>query len=222
MEVANASLYDGSSALAEGVLMAVRTTKRRKILIPQSVHPEYRRVLETYTANLDIQIEDLPFTESGCICLESLEQLLSEDHAAVVTQSPNFFGVLDEVEAASRLCERAGALSIVVVTEALSMGLLKPAGELGADIVVGEGQSLGIPLGFGGPYLGLFATKDKYKRQMPGRLVGQTVDSLGRPGFVLTLATREQHIRRQKATSNICTNQGLCALIAAVFPHHSG
>ncbi len=217
MEVANASLYDGSSALAEGVLMAVRTTKRQKVLLAQSVHPEYRRVLETYAANLDIQIQDLPFTESGCLDVEGLEQLLSKDHAAVVIQSPNFFGVLDEVEAISRLCERAGALSIVVVTEALSLGLLKPPGELGADIVVGEGQSLGIPLGFGGPYLGLFATKDKHKRQMPGRLVGQTVDSLGRPGFVLTLATREQHIRRQKATSNICTNQGLCALMAAVF-----
>ena len=217
MEVANASLYDGSSALAEGVLMAVRTTQRQKVLFAQSVHPEYRRVLETYATNLDIEIQDLPFTESGCIDVEGLEKLLSEDHAAVVIQSPNFFGVLEEVEPVTRLSQKAGALSIVVVTEALSLGLLTPPGELGADIVVGEGQSLGIPLGFGGPYLGLFATQDKHKRQMPGRLVGQTVDTLGRPGFVLTLATREQHIRRQKATSNICTNQGLCALIAAVF-----
>ena len=217
MEVANASLYDGGSALAEGVLMAVRTTRRQKVLVAQSVHPEYRRVLETYAANLDIQLQELPFTESGCVDVEALERLVSEDHAAVVIQSPNFFGVLDDVEQAVGLTQSVGALSVVVVSEALSLGLLKPPGELGADIVVGEGQSLGIPLGFGGPYLGLFASKDKYKRQMPGRLVGQTVDSEGRQGYVLTLATREQHIRRQKATSNICTNQGLCALVATVF-----
>ena len=217
MEVANASLYDGGSALAEGVLMAVRTTRRQKVLVAQSVHPEYRRVLETYAANLDIQLQELPFTESGCVDIEALERLVSEDHAAVVIQSPNFFGVLDDVEQAIGLSQGVGALAVVVVSEALSLGLLKPPGELGADIVVGEGQSLGIPLGFGGPYLGLFATKDKYKRQMPGRIVGQTVDSQGRQGYVLTLATREQHIRRQKATSNICTNQGLCALMAAVF-----
>lgn len=217
MEVANASLYDGSSALAEGVLMAVRTTRRQKVLIAESVHPEYRRVLETYAAHLAIELEQLPFTESGCIDVQALERLVGDEHAAVVIQSPNFFGVLDEVEQAARLSQKVGALSVVVVSEALSLGLLKPPGEQGADIVVGEGQSLGIPLGFGGPYLGLFATRDKYKRQMPGRLVGQTVDSQGRQGYVLTLATREQHIRRQRATSNICTNQGLCALIAAVF-----
>ncbi|MDA2937141.1 aminomethyl-transferring glycine dehydrogenase subunit GcvPA [Acidobacteria bacterium AH-259-A15] len=217
MEVANASLYEGSSALAEAVLMAARIRKRQKVLLCESLHPEYRRVLQTYVANLDIELEDVPFTESGRLDVKRLEELLNEDHAAVVVQSPNFFGVIEELEAVAPLSHKVDALSIVVVTEAISLGLLKAPGELGADIVVGEGQSLGIPLGFGGPYLGIFATKDEYKRQMPGRLVGQTVDSLGRRGFVLTLATREQHIRREKATSNICTNQGLCALIAAVF-----
>ena len=217
MEVANASLYDGSSALAEAVLMALRTTKRQKVLLARSLHPQYRRVLETYAANLEVEFEDLDISESGGLDLEQVEGLLSEDVAAVVIQSPNFFGVIEEVRKTTGMCQKAGTLSIVVVTEAISLGLLKPPGELGADIVVGEGQSLGIPLGFGGPYLGFFATRDKYKRQMPGRLVGQTVDSQGRRGFVLTLATREQHIRREKATSNICTNQGLCALVAAVF-----
>ena len=217
MEVANASLYDGSSALAEAVLMALRLTKRSTLLVPESLHPEYRRVLGTYVANLDTQIRDLSLAETGRLDLDHLRKSLSDDCAAVVVQSPNFFGVIEEIREVTRLCQAAGALSIVVVTEAISLGLLKPPGELGADIVVGEGQSLGIPVGFGGPNLGFFATQDRYKRQMPGRLAGQTVDSQGRRGFVLTLATREQHIRREKATSNICTNQGLCALTCAVF-----
>lgn len=217
MEVANASLYDGSSALAEAVLMALRLTKRSTLLVPESLHPEYRRVLGTYVANLDTQIRDLSLAETGRLDLDHLKKSLSDDCAAVVVQSPNFFGVIEEIREVTRLCQAAGALSIVVVTEAISLGLLKPPGELGADIVVGEGQSLGIPVGFGGPNLGFFATQDRYKRQMPGRLAGQTVDSQGRRGFVLTLATREQHIRREKATSNICTNQGLCALTCAVF-----
>ncbi|MCH8820741.1 MAG: aminomethyl-transferring glycine dehydrogenase subunit GcvPA [Acidobacteria bacterium] len=217
MEVANASLYDGSSALAEAVLMALRLTKRSTLLVPESLHPEYRRVLGTYVANLDTQIQDLSLAETGRLDLDHLKKSLSDDCAAVVVQSPNFFGVIEEIREVTRLCQAAGALSIVVVTEAISLGLLKPPGELGADIVVGEGQSLGIPVGFGGPNLGFFATQDRYKRQMPGRLAGQTVDSQGRRGFVLTLATREQHIRREKATSNICTNQGLCALTCAVF-----
>ena len=217
MEVANASLYDGSSALAEAVLMALRLTKRSTLLVPESLHPEYRRVLGTYVANLDTQIRDLSLAETGRLDLDHLRKSLSDDCAAVVVQSPNFFGVIEEIREVTRLCQAAGALSIVVVTEAISLGLLKPPGELGADIVVGEGQSLGIPVGFGGPNLGFFATQDRYKRQMPGRLAGQTVDNQGRRGFVLTLATREQHIRREKATSNICTNQGLCALTCAVF-----
>ena len=217
MEVANASLYDGSSALAEAVLMAARITKRQKILLPKTLHPEYRRVLETYVTNLNIELVDIPFTESGQVDLNQVEDSLNESFAALVLQSPNFFGVIEDLELASQLCQATGSLFIVTVSEALSLGLLKPPGEVGADIVVAEGQSLGIPLGYGGPYLGVFATKDKHKRQMPGRLVGQTVDSEGNRGFVLTLATREQHIRREKATSNICTNQGLCALIVAIF-----
>ena len=217
MEVANASLYDGSSALAEAALMALRLTKRPKFLVPSSLHPNYRKVLGTYLANLDVQLEEIPVVKTGGLDLDYLTQALNDDCAAVVVQSPNFFGVIEDLREITRLSQAAGSLSIVVVTEALSLGLLKPPGELGADIVVGEGQSLGIPLGFGGPNLGFFATQDRYKRQMPGRLAGQTVDSQGRRGFVLTLATREQHIRREKATSNICTNQGLCALICAVF-----
>jgi glycine dehydrogenase subunit 1 len=217
MEVANASLYDGSSALAEAVLMAVRLTKRPKIIVPESLHPNYRSVLQTYVANLDLQLSDLALQEAGTLDLDHLKRSLDDDCAAVVVQSPNFFGVIEEIREITRLCQKAGTLTIVVVTEAVSLGLLKPPGDLGADIVVGEGQSLGIPVGFGGPNLGFFATQDRYKRQMPGRLAGQTVDDQGRRGFVLTLATREQHIRREKATSNICTNQGLCALICAVF-----
>ncbi|MEE8349553.1 MAG: aminomethyl-transferring glycine dehydrogenase subunit GcvPA [Acidobacteriota bacterium] len=217
MEVANASLYDGSSALAEAVLMAVRLTKRSRLVVPESLHPNYRKVMETYVANLDVQLSDLHLMDAGRVDLDHLEKTLKDDCAAVVVQSPNFFGVIEEIREVTRLCRRAGALSIVVVTEAISMGLLKPPGELDADIVVGEGQSFGIPVGFGGPNLGFFATRDRYKRQMPGRVVGQTVDSQGQRGFVLTLATREQHIRREKATSNICTNQGLCALMCAVF-----
>ncbi len=217
MEVANASMYDGSSSLAESVLMSARLTRRQKVLIPSNLHPEYRKVLQTYISNGDLVIQELPFTSQGSIDLNRLESLSSEEHAAVVVQSPNFFGVIEEVETIAGLAETKGILTIVAISEAVSLGLLKPPGAMGADIVVGEGQSLGIPLGFGGPYLGFFATKEKYKRQMPGRLVGQTVDSLGRSGFVLTLSAREQHIRREKATSNICTNQGLCALVAAIF-----
>lgn len=217
MEVANASLYDGSSALAEAVLMACRLTRRDKVLIPASLHPEYRRVLSTYVSNLDIRVADIPYLESGTLDLKRLDKMLTEEHAAVLIQSPNFFGVIDEVEAAARLARKKGARSVVLFTEAIALGLLTPPGQLGADIVVGEGQSLGIPVAYGGPYLGIFATRDEYKRQMPGRLAGQTVDQDGRRGFVLTLSTREQHIRREKATSNICTNQGLCALIAAIF-----
>ena len=217
MEVSNSSLYDGSSSLAEAILMAVRVTGRQKIIVPTNLNPHYRTVLETYTSNLNICIEEIPFSQSGGIDPQHLQQILTDEHAAVITQSPNFFGIIEEVEEISRLCQKKGILSIVSITEALSLGILKPPGQLGADIVVGEAQSLGLPLGFGGPYLGFFSTRDCYKRQMPGRLVGQTVDSMDRRGFVLTLSTREQHIRREKATSNICTNQGLCALAVATF-----
>ncbi len=217
LEVANSSLYDGASALAEGVLMAARVTRRRKVLLPANLHPEYRRVVNTYVANLEIELIEVPFTQQGSLDLDQLEKLLTSDCATVVVQSPNFFGTIEPLEEISRLARDAGVLVLAAVAEAISLGILKPPGELGADIVVGEAQSFGIPLGFGGPYLGFFATRDRYKRQMPGRLVGQTVDSQGNRGFVLTLATREQHIRREKATSNICTNQGLCALMATIF-----
>jgi glycine dehydrogenase subunit 1 len=217
MEVANASLYDGSSGLAEAVLMAHRINKRGRVLLPAGLHPHYHRVLQTYVENLGIQIDQVPLTEKGGVDPDRLESLLSEEHTAVVLQTPNFFGIVEDLATLLPVVKSRDLLSIVVVPEALSLGLLKPPGELGADIVVGEGQSFGIPLGFGGPYLGFFATQDRHKRQMPGRVAGLTADSEGRPGFVLTLSTREQHIRREKATSNICTNQGLCALIASVF-----
>ena len=217
LEVANSSLYDGASAVAEAVLMANRVTRRAKVLVAANLHPQYRRVLDTYVANLEVELVEVPFSQEGSLDLDRLANLVTSDCAAVVVQSPNFFGTVEPLQQISRLIRDSGSLMIVAVAEAISLGILKPPGELGADIVVGEAQSFGIPLGFGGPYLGFFATRDRYKRQMPGRLVGQTVDSQGNRGFVLTLATREQHIRREKATSNICTNQGLCALMATIF-----
>ncbi len=218
MDVANASLYDGSSAVAEAVLMAMRVTRRKRVVVSSALHPYYRRVLETYVAHSGLQIVTVPFSaRTGRLDLTALDEALGDDSAATVVQSPNFLGVIEDLQPLSSRSKSKGALTIAVVTDAVSLGLLRAPGELGADIVAGEGQALGIPLGFGGPYLGLFATRDDFKRQMPGRLAGQTVDGEGRRGFVLTLSTREQHIRREKATSNICTNQGLCALMAAVF-----
>ncbi|MBI4483946.1 MAG: aminomethyl-transferring glycine dehydrogenase subunit GcvPA [Acidobacteria bacterium] len=217
LEVANASLYDGSTALAEGVLMADRILDRRRTLVSATVHPEYREVLRTYLQNLDLEITELPYLRDGRADLESLRKAVGPDCAAVVVQSPNFFGVIEDVAAAAEIAHACGALLIVAVTEPLSLGLLRPPGALGADIVLGEGQSFGIPMGFGGPSLGFFASHDRYKRQMPGRMVGRAADADGQVGYVLTLATREQHIRREKATSNICTNEGLCALMAAIY-----
>ena len=217
MEVANASLYDASSGVAEAVLMAGRITGRKKVAVSSGLHPEYRQVLETYLAHTGFTVDEIPLNKQGGVELDRLEALLTDAHAAVLIQSPNFFGVIEELNTITHLSQPRGILNIVVVAEALSLGLLKPPGDAGADILVAEGQSLGIPPSFGGPYLGILATREQYKRHMPGRLVGQTVDARGERGFVLTLATREQHIRRQKATSNICTNQSLCALIAAIF-----
>ncbi len=217
MEVANASLYDGSTAMAEAVLMAERITHRSKVLIAGNVHPEYREVVETYISPAGISAETLiTCAETGTVLPESLSSL-SEDVAAVVIQSPNFFGGIEDVQAIAEEVHRAGALLVVVVAEAMSLGLLRPPGACGADIVCGEAQSFGIPLSFGGSYCGFFATREKYQRQIPGRLVGLAYDGQGRPGYVLTLATREQHIRREKATSNICTNQGLYALMATIY-----
>ena len=220
MEVANASMYDGSTALAEAYLMAQRVTKRKKILVAESVHPEYRQVARTYTQHGDAEIVDASFDEkTGRI---SDLSALDDKTAALVIQSPNFFGCIENTERLAEAAHKVGALLIVVVAEAISFGLIKSPGECGADIVVGEGQSFGIPMSFGGPHVGLFATQEKYVRQMPGRLCGIAQDKDGNRGFVLTLSTREQHIRREKATSNICTNQGLIALAATIYMEAMG
>ena len=216
MEVANASLYDGASSLAEAVLMAHRIVSRRRVLVARSVHPDYRRVLATYLANMDLEIVEIGFGADGRVDDAELASACDARTLAVCVQSPNFLGVIERLDRLCRVAAGGGALSVAVVAEPFSLGLLKPPGEQGADVVCGEGQSFGNPLSFGGPYLGLFATREKYLRQIPGRLVGEALDVDGRRGFVLTLSTREQHIRRGKATSNICTNQGLCALAASI------
>jgi len=215
MDVSNASLYDGGSAAAEAVLMALHATGRRRIVTATSVHPEYRQVLATYLANLNVELVTLDALE-GTVSLADLETAVDEQTACVFMQHPNFFGCLEEVEQAAKITHHCGALFCVSV-DPLSLGLLKRPGEYGADIVVAEGQSLGNPMAFGGPSLGIMACCEPFLRRMPGRLVGQTVDRRGRRCWVLTLQTREQHIRREKATSNICTNQGLMALRAAVY-----
>ncbi len=217
MDVSNASMYDGASSLAEAVLMAQRISKRKKILLSQAVHPEYRRVIETYN-DADQKIVMVPYDrKTGRTDGKALADLLDGEVGGVVFQSPNFFGVIEDLPPIAEKIHSLGGLLVAGFTEAIAYGILAPPGALGADIVAGEGQSLGIPVSFGGPYLGVFTTKEKFVRQMPGRLVGETVDLEGKRGFVLTLATREQHIRREKATSNICTNEGLCALMATVF-----
>ena len=209
MEVANASMYDGSTGASEAVLMANRVTRRHKALLSGGLHPQYRSVIETAARWEGFSAVASKPDISG---LEDLIATIDKDTSCVVVQNPSFFGHVRDFGRLAEACHAAGALLIVVVTEVVSLGLLKPPGEMGADIVVCEGQSLGNGLGFGGPYVGLFATREKYMRQMPGRLCGETVDADGKRGFVLTLSTREQHIRREKATSNICTNAGLCAL----------
>ena len=217
MEVANASMYDGSTAMAEAFLMAQRVTRRDKIVIAQTVHPEYLEVAKTYTQHGDLTIETVGFdAKTGKVLTADLDKL-DDRTAALVIQSPNFFGCLEDVKMLADKAHSVGALIVQVVTEALSLPLLKTPGESDVDIVVAEGQSFGIPLGCGGPYVGLFATKEKYVRSMPGRLCGVAYDKNGKRGFVLTLSTREQHIRREKATSNICTNQGLIALAATIY-----
>ncbi len=217
MEVANASMYDGSTALAEAVLMAERVTNRSKVIACGAVHPEYLEVVRTYVQHAGIDFEQVNFDAATGQVAAGFAAALDEKTAAIVVQSPNFFGCLEDVSALAEKAHAAGALLILAVTEAASLPLLKSPGASGADIVVAEGQSFGVPLSFGGPYVGLFATREKYARQIPGRLVGEAFDKQGRRGFVLTLATREQHIRREKATSNICTNEGLIALAATVY-----
>ncbi|HLI84012.1 MAG TPA: aminomethyl-transferring glycine dehydrogenase subunit GcvPA [Bryobacteraceae bacterium] len=216
MDVANASMYDGSNAMAEAAMMAVRATGKGRVLVARAVHPEYREVLRTYAKNQGMPVEEFGYAEGmGTLDLQDLDRRLNALTAAVIVQSPNFFGVIEPLRQAAELAHRRGALLIVVFTEAVSLGLLRPPEE--ADIVAGELQSFAISPSYGGPFAGIIATREKFLRQMPGRLVGETVDSLGNRAFCLTLATREQHIRREKATSNICTNQALLALMASVF-----
>jgi glycine dehydrogenase subunit 1 len=215
MDVANASVYDGASALAEAALMAMRITKRSAIVLAPTLHPHYRRVLETYLQGIDCTIQTLP-SGDGITDPGAAAAMLNASCAAVIVQQPNFFGCLEEVETLGRSAHQAGAL-LVTMVDPISLGLLAPPGEYGADIAVGEGQPLGIPVNFGGPYLGFFATKQSFMRQLPGRIVGATVDGAGRRGYCLTLQAREQHIRRERATSNICTNQALTALAATVY-----
>ncbi len=215
MDVANASLYDGSTATTEAVLMALRANPQSQVLVARTLHPEYRQVIETFLRQQGKVLNEVPYTETGRIDLAKLEASLARETSAVVVQSPNFLGTLERVEEIREIVHRRDALLIVAVTEPLSLGIVKPPSS--ADIVAGEGQSFGLAVGFGGPYLGLLAAKEKFLRQMPGRLVGQTHDAEVRRGYVLTLATREQHIRREKATSNICTNQSLCALAATIY-----
>ena len=215
MDLANASMYDGSTGAAEAVMMACRITGRHSAVVARSLHPEYREVLNTYATHQAIPVKTVSFTDSGQINLKELEQAVGEDTACVLIQSPNFLGTIEDVEAIAEIAHKRGALLIVSIAEAVSLGIVEPPRN--ADIVAMEAQSFGVPLGFGGPYCGVLATKEKFVRQMPGRLAGQTVDKNGKRGFVLTLATREQHIRREKATSNICTNQALVALMVNIF-----
>ncbi|MDR7498397.1 MAG: aminomethyl-transferring glycine dehydrogenase subunit GcvPA, partial [Armatimonadota bacterium] len=216
MDVANASMYDGASATAEAAVMARDLTRRDEVIVSTAVHPEYRQVLKTYTRPLGIQVVEVPHRH-GRTDGETVVAHLSERTAAVIVQHPNFFGLLEDGRALVEIAHRRGALLICAVAEPLSLGLLTPPGIWGADIVAGEGQPLGNHLNFGGPYLGMMATRREYVRRIPGRLVGATVDVEGRRGFVLTLQTREQHIRREKATSNICTNEALLALAAGIY-----
>ena len=216
MEVANASLYDGASALAEAVLMAVRIGKKNnKIAMSNLIHPNFRKVVNTYLKPTGIEIIDIPMDENGMTDLSAVSNL--EDIAGIFVQSPNFFGIIENLENMKKISSTMGCLMCVCFTEPLTYGMLKPPGFFGADIVCGEGQSFGINQSFGGPGLGMFASQMKFVRNMPGRLIGKTKDINGNDGFVLTLATREQHIRREKATSNICTNSGLNALTASMY-----
>jgi glycine dehydrogenase subunit 1 len=215
MDVANASMYDGSSAVPEAAMMAVRITKRDKVLVARTVHPEYREVLKTSTQHQGIPVEELAYNKAGGLDLDDLKTKLTAQVAAVIVQTPNFFGLLEELKEIAALVQSQGALLIVAFTEAVALGLISPPRE--ADIVVGELQSFAISPSYGGPYVGIIASREKYIRQLPGRLVGETTDASGHRAFCLTLATREQHIRREKATSNICTNQALLALMATVF-----
>ncbi len=216
MDVANASMYEGASATAEAAVMARDLTKREEVIVSTTLHPEYRQVIRTYTRHLGMTVVDLPFRE-GVTPRDLARDALSGRTAALVIQHPNFFGCLEDVQGLAETAHAAGALLVVAVADPVAYALLKPPGALSADIVAGEGQPLGNHLNFGGPYLGMLATRQAFVRRMPGRLVGRTMDAQGRRGFVLTLQTREQHIRRERATSNICTNEALNALAATIY-----
>lgn len=216
MDFSNASMYDGASAMAEASLIACRETRRSTVLVSRSVHPQSRETLRTYARFQNITVNEFGCTDGASNLTDMETELSNGNVAAVVIQTPNFFGIIEDLTEMERLAHAAGAL-LVVCCDPISLALLRAPGEIGADIVVGEGQALGTPLSYGGPYLGFFAAKEKLLRKMPGRIVGQTVDRNNNPGFVLTMQTREQHIRREKATSNICSNEALCALAAAIY-----
>jgi glycine dehydrogenase subunit 1 len=215
MDVANASMYDGSTGAAEALMMAARITDRHKSVVVSSVHPEYREVITTYARYQGMPVSTVGYLKNGRVDLEALDKAIDSETAGVLIQSPNFFGTIEDVAAIGEIVHKKGALLVVSIAEAVSLGIVKPPAE--ADIVSMEAQSFGVPLGFGGPYCGVMATREKFVRQIPGRLVGETRDRNGKRGFVLTLSTREQHIRREKATSNICTNQALVALMCSIF-----
>jgi len=217
MDVANASMYDGASACAEAVLMAARATRRKKVLLSGALHPEYRQTVATYCSFLEMELVEVPLQSDGRTDLQAAAGLVDDTCAGLVVGYPNFFGCIEDLAALGDAAHKVGAMLVAAVQEPVALGILKSPGELGADIVTGEGQSLGLPVSFGGPGIGFFAARQKVVRSMPGRLIGETVDADGQRGFVLTLATREQHIRREKATSNICSNQGLCALMVTIY-----
>jgi len=217
MDISNASLYDGASAAAEAVLMASRLNGRRKVLVPRTLHPHYRQTVKTYIKNLGVRIEDIGISPSGAIDADDLARKLDKETSAVLVQSPNFFGRIEDLDKIGAVAHDHQALFIVTIAEAASLGILEAPGTFGADIVCGEAQSFGLAPSFGGPSLGFMGCRKDHLRQLPGRIAGETRDVDGRRGFVLTLATREQHIRREKATSNICTNQAWCALRATIF-----
>jgi glycine dehydrogenase subunit 1 len=215
MEIANASMYDGSTGAAEAMMMAVRVTGRDKAVIARTVHPEYREVIATYAQHQEIPIAEVGYVANGRVDMAALDAAITSETACVMIQSPNFFGTIEDVPAIAEMAHAKGALLIVAIAEAVSLGVVRPPAE--ADIVSMEAQSFGVALSYGGPYCGVIACKEKFLRQMPGRIVGETKDMDGKRGYVLTLSTREQHIRREKATSNICTNQALVAMMVTIF-----
>jgi len=218
MEVSNASLYDGASACAEAVLMALRCgRKRSKVLLSRGLHPSYREVVATYVRFLDVELVEVPLSADGQTDHAAVTKLIADDVAALVVGYPNYLGVVEDIASLSELVHSSGARMLVAAAEPLAMALYRSPGEQGADIVIGEGQSFGLPLSYGGPGVGFIAALQKDMRSLPGRLVGETIDKDGARGFVLTLATREQHIRREKATSNICSNQGICAVMVSIY-----